>query len=251
MKNDHTVSFVGSGNVATQLALSLEKSGFNIQQIYSKSFENAEELALKVKAEAIQNFSDFSSSDFIIVATNDDSIKAVAKKLNQLDSIILHTSGSVEMNALNSNKNYGVLYPLQTLSKSEVANFSSVPVLVEANSTETLDQVKELAKNLNENIQEIDSSQRKALHLAAVISNNFTNHMFTLLRSYCESESVDIELLRPLIEKTISSKNVQTGPAKRGDLNTINEHSYMLNEHPELKDLYTYISNHILAHYGH
>lgn len=252
MKNEYNISFIGSGNVATQLALALKKAGHNIQEIYSKSKENTTELAVKVSAKSIETITDLKHSvDFIIISINDDEISSVSKMISSTKATVLHTSGSVELEVLNNNLTSGVLYPLQTLSKDENTNFNQVPILIEGDSKETTLKIEQLAKSISSNVELNNSEQRKALHLAAVMSNNFTNHIFTLLREFSNENNINFDLLQPLINKTISKENEQTGPAKRNDLNTLNKHLEMLNNNPKTKDLYRSISNHILSYYGH
>ena len=50
------VTIIGSGNVATHLAVALHKQGVVINQVYSKSIDNAQILAKQVNAEAISDF---------------------------------------------------------------------------------------------------------------------------------------------------------------------------------------------------
>lgn len=251
MKNEYNVSFVGSGNVAYQLALALSQSGHQVLEVYSNSFDNAQELALKTNSKAISNIKDLSSqTDFIIIAVSDDMVKYVSNEIENSNATVCHTSGSTDLNALKKHENHGVFYPLQTLSKSEKENFNNIPILIEANSENTLKEIEHLAKSISENVSGLNSSQRKSLHLSAVIANNFTNHIFTLLVKYCEQNNINFELLKPLIEKTFKSSHPQTGPAKRGDQKVIYEHLEMLEDNPELKDLYENISNNISNYYG-
>jgi len=67
--------------------------------------------------------------------------------------------------------------------------------------------------------------------------------------------NIDFKWLAPLIIKTAnravanSPKQVQTGPAIRNDLPTILKHSDSLHQIPEVKELYTFITNSIFAEY--
>ena len=73
----------------------------------------------------------------------------------------------------------------------------------------------------------LDSKQREKIHIAAVISCNFTNHMLTISEKLMKDNDLDFDLLKPLIKETVnkalvnSPKKVQTGPAyKKGFKNT-------------------------------
>lgn len=246
------ISFIGSGNVATNLALDFLEKGIEINQVYSRSLENAKVLSGETNSKAINNISELDLSvDAIIISTADDAIQNLSNQIKAYNGIVMHTSGSISIDVLSHHKNYGVLYPLQTLSKNVKENITNVPILIEANSANNLETIEKLSRTISDKVSKIESEERKAIHLAAVISNNFTNHIFTLLNEYCLKSNVDFDLLKPLIEKTILKVNPQTGPAKRGDLTIINDHIEMLSNYPDLMDLYKNISSNISHYYGH
>jgi uncharacterized HAD superfamily protein len=80
-----------------------------------------------------------------------------------------------------------------------------------------------VAKVISDKAFAINSEQRKALHVAAVFVNNFTNHLYTIGNKICEENQVPFDILKPLILETahkimtISPNEAQTGPAKRND----------------------------------
>jgi hypothetical protein len=82
------------------------------------------------------------------------------------------------------------------------------------------------------------------LHVAATIVNNFSNHLFALAENYCDQQKIDFKLLVPLIEETakrteqFSPSQMQTGPAIRNDIQTIQIHLEVLENFPELKRFY-------------
>src|SRR4051812_3433408 len=119
------ITLIGSGNVATQLGLALKKAGCNIAQVYSRSNGPARALALKLRAQAVTDIKKLTkNSDLYIVAVKDDAVASVIKHLKGDHKFIVHTSGSLPMKILKATTtNYGVLYPLQTLSKGKAINF--------------------------------------------------------------------------------------------------------------------------------
>ncbi|HRP59455.1 MAG TPA: NAD(P)-binding domain-containing protein, partial [Vicingus sp.] len=60
MKEIKNISFIGSGNVASHLAIALFRNNFSIKQVFSKSFKNANSLAKKVNAQPIESMSQLS-----------------------------------------------------------------------------------------------------------------------------------------------------------------------------------------------
>ena len=95
----------------------------------------------------------------------------------------------------------------------------------------------------------LDEESRKKLHLAAVVANNFINHLLVLTESWCNQNKLDFKLLHHLITQSIqnlqnqSPSQLQTGPASRNDWTTIHSHIEMLANFPQLKEVYTLFSN--------
>src|SRR5947207_2898794 len=135
-KLKYKIVIIGAGNVATQLAMALKEAKHSIIQVVSKHKSSAGSLAKLLNCD----FTVFpkkinSSADLYIIAVNDDAIVKVIKRLKLKNKIVVHTSGSVEMNILKiSSENYGVFYPLQTLSRNNKTNFKSIPLCLEANN---------------------------------------------------------------------------------------------------------------------
>jgi predicted short-subunit dehydrogenase-like oxidoreductase (DUF2520 family) len=247
------IILIGAGNVATQLGIALYKAGHSILQVYSPSNKSATALAVKIKAQPITDLKKLTTTASIyIIAIKDDAIATIAKQLKFKDQLLVHTSGTVEMAVLkNSSKNYGVFYPLQTFSKSKPVDFTSIPICIEANSKSTTDTLKRFAKSISGNVQEINSSQRKILHVGAVFACNFSNHMYAIAASLLSKHQLSFDLLKPLIIETADKIKqndphlMQTGPAIRNDKKTMAAHLKLLAADKELKIIYKLMSNHI------
>lgn len=256
MLNRHyNISFIGSGNVATHLALALKKAGHTIIQVYSQHLENANVLAKLVKAKSVDSleFVD-KTADIYIVSVKDDAIETVVKQLQVTNKIVAHTSGSIDIKALkNSSKNYGVFYPLQTFSKNKKVDFKTVPICLEANNTDTFNVLSNLAQ-ISTNVQSISSKQRKSIHLAAVFACNFSNHMYAIADSILQKNKVSLELIKPLIAETAAKVKTtapvlaQTGPAIRNDKKIMNNHLDMLNKNSDYQKIYELLSKSIQKH---
>ena len=247
MKN---IIFVGSGNVATHLGISLQKENYKVLQVYSRSVENAKKLAEKLSTDFTNDLTQLKTADLIIVSVKDDAISEVLSQLK--DSAIVHTSGSIGMDVFNGNfSNCGVFYPLQTFNKEIDVNISEIPFCIEGNSKKFEKQLIGIAKTLSNNVVSMNSEQRKQLHIAAVFACNFSNQMFSIADDLLAEKNLDFEILLPLIKQTISKldknkpKDVQTGPAKRNDTSIIQEHINQI-QNKEIKELYQKISSNIL-----
>jgi len=149
---------------------------------------------------------------------------------------VVHTSGPVEIKVLEGVFNrVGVLYPLQTFSKGVETATRDFPICIETKILEDYNLLKELSERLVGvgQVYQIDSSQRKALHIGAVFVCNFTNYLYSIAEDLLKTNKIPFELLTPLIMETVNKSNInspalnQTGPAKRNDSSVIKAHLEM------------------------
>ncbi len=254
MGNSKTISFIGSGNVATHLANAFFNSNISIKQVYSKSFKNANSLAKKVNAQPIDLLSRLSpNADLYIIAVPDDLVEKIIDQVPFRDKLIVHTSGSVPLNLFRRSgfQQYGIFYPLQTFSKKIPVDLTTVPICVEANSINNLALLINLAEVISEKVYEVNSEQRKSLHLSAVFACNFSNYMYQIANDLCNQNHVNFDILKPLIIETAnkiinqSPLEVQTGPAKRNDITTIKKQLQLLENHKNYQDIYQLITENI------
>lgn len=225
-----SVVIIGKGNVGIHVYKAfLNADGIRVTQINSRNLENVP------------------TADVTIIAVSDDAIAEVSSKVK--NSFVVHTSGSVSMNSLKNKTDRGVFYMLQTFSKNKEVDFSEVPFCLETKTDKNYLLLEKLAKSIGNKIYQIDSEQRKALHIAAVFVNNFTNHMYKMGNDICIEQQVPFEILQPLIEetavkvKTLLPEKAQTGPAIRNDEKTIKNHLDLLNN--KQKEIYTIITKSI------
>ena len=212
-----SVIILGNGNVATHLYNAfLKAENITVSKINSRELEN------------------IPIADVTIIAVSDDAIETVSKSIQHRKGLITHTSGAVDIDAI-VNESKGVFYPLQSFSKDKSVDFNTVPFCLESKNDEDYILLETLAKSIGEKTYKISSEQRKKLHVAAVFVNNFSNHMYKIANDICEKNNVPFEILYPLIEETakkvqsISPEKAQTGPAKRNDVQTIENHLENLN----------------------
>lgn len=247
------VVIVGSGNVATVLSSLIKKAGHEIVQVVSRNRDHAVSLASRYNADAVSlHEPEFAPADIYIIVLNDAALDSVEKLSALKDKFIVHTAGSVSKDVFkNISSTYGVLYPLQTLSKI-TEQIPEIPFLVEGNNKETLHQIIGFARTLSEKVIPVTETERLHYHIAAVFAGNFTNHMYALAENFCEKEKIDFKNLLPLInEVTLKVNNnsayeIQTGPAMREDIFTINRHLQALSAHSDIKYLYLKLSESIL-----
>ena len=244
------VVFVGAGNLATRLSLEMRKSGMSIGQVYSHTSEHAKILADElgcgwtvIPEEIVED------ADLYVFSLKDAVLQDVIARVKPNNGLWVHTAGSMPISVFEGlTARYGVVYPLQTFSKSREVDFKKIPFFLEANSSEDEKVLGEVARALSSDV--LSSEKRKNLHLAAVFACNFTNHMYALAEKILEEQQIPGEVLLPLIDETAAKVHVmspvraQTGPAIRYDENVINKHMAMLKD-PDMRNLYELISRSI------
>ncbi|MDR2284260.1 MAG: DUF2520 domain-containing protein [Sphingobacterium sp.] len=248
-----TIVILGSGNVATHLAQTLHQNGHQIIQTYSRQSANAKALADAVNATPVSNLKDIDcSADLYIIAVTDTAIPQIIAAMPEITrGTVVHTSGATPLDILNRFTKYGVIYPAQSISKQIEIDITLIPIGIEANSKETFQVLMDLMTPIAPRVFACNTQQRLALHVAAVLVNNFPNALFSMAQGILEREQLDFSLLRPIILETANKvqnhlpSEVQTGPASRNDLGTINKHLQFLSYSNELTEIYQHLSTFI------
>ena len=251
--DSYNIVIIGAGNVATHISRHFFTRGHRIQCIYSRTEESAKALAGELETEGTADPEQVPrKADFFILCVPDRSVAEVAKQFMDREGIWLHTAGALPMDLFQGiAEEFGVLYPLQSLSRDRKIRIGHIPFLVEASSLMVLEKIQDLTRSISEKVEVADSQTRLMVHLAAVFANNFSNHMVHVAQQILEEARLDPGLLEPMLEETFQKlremdpRAAQTGPAVRGDIETMNKHRELLKDHPEWEKLYTFISREI------
>lgn len=251
------IVFLGSGNVATNMAVAMQKAGHTLVQVYNHRLEGAKSLAEKLQCSYTDQLKDLSKeADIYIISIKDDAIEGLAKQLAVPGKVVVHTAGSIPMEVLAvASPEFGSLYPLQTFTKGRSLDFKTIPLFVEAANADTLKLINDLALSISDSVKVADFEQRKILHLSAVFACNFVNHLYDLSQDLLREHNLDFDALRPLVLETalkaqeMNPHDGQTGPAKRNDRQVITKHLQLLSNNQPLKNIYTVLTESIVKSY--
>ena len=240
------VVIIGAGNVATVFGRLILAANHTIIQVFSRSIESAQLLGNEWGCSFTNNLKSIdSTADIYIIALTDKALQNIQDSIFLGDKLVVHTAGAVSMKVLsNISSQYGVLYPLQSLRKDQVGEQPKIPLLIDGNDESVVSIIEAFALSFSSIVSKVGDEKRLSLHLAAVIVNNFTNHLYHLTDEFCKNEEVDFTMLQPIIEETAMrlrsnfAANLQTGPAIRNDQSTLDKHIQALSNHPELKSIY-------------
>jgi predicted short-subunit dehydrogenase-like oxidoreductase (DUF2520 family) len=251
------VAIAGSGKVASAMALRMLECGKPADAVLARNLAVGSTLAQKAGTSFIgmEEIPSGTFFDIIILCVADDAIPAVARLLRPYAAHLLHVSGSATLAALGAGSN-GVFYPLMTFPAGRTPDWHGVKVFTEASHPYLEVLFPELAFRLQVEALPADSYQRFRLHIAAVFANNFTVASFRAAQYLLEEAGQQRETLLPLMRATFElllsedANEIQTGPAQRGDKETLAAHIRALDSHPELQEMYAAISNFIDAKRG-
>jgi predicted short-subunit dehydrogenase-like oxidoreductase (DUF2520 family) len=251
------IVIIGAGNVAQILGRRIVESGHELIQVFSRTIQHARQFGGMLNAMQCNGyFTDATDTvdnirkdgDVYLIAISDDALPEVTKQFHFGNALTVHTAGAMPMELLETvSAHHGVLYPLQSLRK-EMSGIPTIPLLLDANTSNGYQLLNQFAGTLSPLVMRANNNERLKLHIAAVITGNFTNHLYALAQDYCRKEGVDFSLLFPLITETANRLHhyppdtMQTGPAIRHDIDVIEKHLEMLNDHPLLREVYKTLS---------
>ena len=226
----------------------LKARGLPVAQIVSRTAAHAEALAGMLKTRWTADWAEvLPDADWVLIAVRDDAIETVGRALapHVPGALATHTSGATPGTVLKPYfGRFGVFYPLQTFSYERTPIWSKIPFCIDAQADEDVLFLKKIATTIGKLVYRVNDEQRAALHVAAVFANNFANHCFAIAEKLLAEKDLTFEMLHPLMEETLakalqdSPARMQTGPALRGDTDTVKRHLQLLKSHPDWQELY-------------
>lgn len=189
-------------------------------------------------------------AELLLVALPDHALHQQFSSLDSYKGILTHCSGAT---AIQPRTTYpsAVCYPLNSFNKSQRTSLKATPLFVEASNPQALKRLRFFAESLSEQVVELESPRRLALHLAAVISQNFSNHLLAQTQQWCSENSLDFLWLKPMLESKFNeafltnAALIQSGPALRRDEKTLAQHRVLLSEHVSLLQIYNALTTSI------
>lgn len=172
--------------------------------------------------------------DACIVATPDQAIVEVARRINPGNAVVMHLSGATPLAALGTSNQVAALHPLQSLPNPEVGRVALRSAYF-AVAGEPV--AREMAEALSGNWFEIADTDRALYHCAAAIASNHTTALLGQVERLATAIGVPFEAFAPLVNESLANvwelgpASALTGPASRGDTATIDSHRQALDAH--------------------
>lgn len=250
-----TYTLIGTGNMAWMLASRMTSGGHVCVGAWGRNTSELTKLCAAFRLPQLTSLNQVhDGADACIVAVSDDAIAEVVQRFSFRTATLIHTAGSIPLSVLENHAvNFGVVWPVFALRKGSLPTHRQFPAIMEANSKPALQIVQGVAKAICEINYETTTAKRQALHLAAVVGSNFSNHLLASSFDLCEEQSLPVSLLQPLLFQTFTAVRnqhpgkLQTGPARRHDQATMQLQMEQLEGSPyHLQEIYELISKAIM-----
>jgi predicted short-subunit dehydrogenase-like oxidoreductase (DUF2520 family) len=207
-----TIRIVGIGRVGSAVAARLRERGLDVTD---------------------------GEAELVLLCVPDRAIPEVAASM-AVGPWIAHTSGATPLSALDPHEKRFGLHPLQSFTRArgpEQLDGAFAAVTAEA------DDAREvgfwLAEELGLKPFPLDDSERALYHAGAVMAASYLVALHQAAADLVEAAGAPPEALVPLMRRVIENDFELTGPAVRGDWETVEAHLAAIRERrPELEPLY-------------
>lgn len=245
------LTIIGTGAVAKNLYQAFTAAEKIQLQIIGRSIEALEYFSM---AKTTTDFTRAQDASIVLLAVSDSAVAICEEAIGPTSAIVAHCAGSLSIDTLQA-ENAGVFYPLQTFNTKKTVSFENIPILIEATNTPTLKTLRTVANSISNDVRERSSADRRNAHLAAVFANNFSNYLFGVSKELLKEFNLEDDLLDELILQTAKNavdfnpNSIQSGPAKRNDIDTIQRHLHLISDSNH-KKLYLQLTNAIKEQYN-
>ncbi len=255
-----SVSIVGAGRLGRALGRSLRRLGWRIGAVVTRSAAHSRAAVRAIGAG--QPFATLTSAvmdaDVILLATPDDALEEVARRLAKLagnksrGKVVLHSSGALDNSVLRALARCGTatgsIHPMQTFTNNSRPNLQGVIFAVEGDARARR-AAGAIARSLGGVPVPVASSSKPAYHAAGTL---VAGHALALTEAAAQmliklgfTRPQAVQTLLPLMRQMLDNfekhgpRAAWTGPASRGDYATVKKHQRALRGHPrEFGDSY-------------
>ena len=266
MEENSSVAIAGPGRLGQAMGRSLRESGVPIRWVAARRMEKAKRAARFIGGgEAVGlDAPQLAEAEVILMATSDAAVAPVARRIAACRDdwsrrVVLHTCGSLAASVLEPFKRRGAwigsLHPYQTVPTPQagVRNLVGCYWAVEGDRRAKA-LAKRWVKRLRGTAFEISPQAKPLYHLSAFLVCptvvTLLEHSARLLRQAGVPDKVARPMLSQFVQETarnfaeLGSRKALTGPAVRGDWETLEKHIAQLRRFaPEVVPAYRELVN--------
>jgi predicted short-subunit dehydrogenase-like oxidoreductase (DUF2520 family) len=207
-----TIRIIGSGRVGSAVAARLRERGFELRD---------------------------DEAELVLLCVPDRAIAEVAAGI-PVGPWIGHTSGATHLSALDPHDRRFGMHPLQSFTRARgPEQLDGAYAAVSGESDEGREVGFWLARELGLEPFALDDSERALYHAGAVVAASYLVTLHQAAADLVQAAGAPPEALLPLMRRVIDNDFELTGPAVRGDWETVESHLEAIRGRlPELEPLY-------------
>jgi len=259
MRGKPKMAIVGAGNFAAALAASLQRSGYEIEAVISRSraasLKKARRLAAVVDAHAFTAIPRTLAAELIWFCVPDAQIavaaRAFAEKIEWKGRVALHSSGALTSDELAALRSRGAavaaVHPLMTFVRSSRPALAGVPFAVEGDAA-AIRETRRVIKDLGGITHAIRKEDKAAYHAWGTFASPLLTALLATIERVAAVAGVNhkdarrrmIPILRQTLENyaAFGAPDGYSGPIIRGDVDTVRQHLRVLRALPEARAVY-------------
>ncbi len=265
-----TVNFIGAGKLGKTIAklIVLHRAG-SIQAVCNTTMESSRK-AIKFIGEGTPytDTSTLPEASITFITVPDDKIRNICEKFStqakpsQSHPIIVHCSGSLSSEALQSARSKGYLlasaHPIRSFASPQISveKYQGTYCAIEGDQ-QAIPIIEFLFTSIGSHTLQIDSSKKNLYHAALVIASNYLVGLSDaaikpLIETGIEKEqatNIVLDVMKSTLYNLTSTRSPRdslTGPIKRGDIETIRSHTNAIDD-PALLELYQALGKALLG----
>lgn len=261
------IAVIGAGSVGTGVAVLLQRQGYQVVGVASRTPESAARAAERLRCPVGSPAEVARPAEVVFITTSDTAIGEVAKELARHRAVgrehtVVHMSGSLTTDVLQPVADLGAkvvsIHPLQSCASAERA-ITNLPgsVFSIQGDRETYPVAEQIVKDLGGEAFHIDREAKVLYHAAAAVASNYLVALLDLSQKLMQAtgmpERLFLPALLPLVKGTLANveeigiPKALTGPISRGDVITISDHLHSMGEAcPQLIPLYVALGRHTI-----
>jgi predicted short-subunit dehydrogenase-like oxidoreductase (DUF2520 family) len=261
------VAIVGTGSLATSLALALRKSGYTITEIISRdssrSRQRARKLATKIGARPVATQSATLEASLLWFCVPDREIRSAAASLSvratEKIRCAFHSSGALTSRELDPLRKRGIsvasVHPLMTFVPGSDPSLEGVPFALEGDAAATR-IARRIVRDLSGECFTLPAARKAAYHAWATLTSPLLLAFLVTIEDAARAAGLTREDSRrkslPIIRQTLENysrlgpRHSFSGPIIRGDVETVAKHFAVLRKHPDARAVYVALARAVL-----
>jgi predicted short-subunit dehydrogenase-like oxidoreductase (DUF2520 family) len=259
MRGKPKIAIVGAGNFATALAVSLQRSGYSIEAVISRSragsLKKARTLAGEVGARAFSTIPGTLSAELVWFCVPDGQIAVAARtspeEIEWKGRVALHSSGVLTSDELAVLRSRGAavaaVHPLMTFVRSSRPPLAGVPFAVEGDAA-AIREMRRVIKDLGGSTHATRKEDKAAYHAWGTFASPLLTALLATTEQVAAAAGVNhgdarrrmMPILRQTLENyaALGAPDGFSGPIMRGDADTVRRHLRILGALPEARAVY-------------